>query len=315
MSTFAPPTGPPVTGAPQAAPVVPGSPSPRRRRGFLLVVAVLALLAVGVGSMVALSGGGAADDSSGEALPAAESFSLAAAAEGTVEAGSVRFDMTVTAGPVGAVTVEGAVDNDRGVSRLTMDLGSLVGLGDAGGMGGAMEVLFDSEAGVIYFGADAMGGLLPTDAPWVSFDLEALAEASGQSLDDLQGEFAVDPADTAAALLAADDVTEVGDDEIDGVPTRHYRVTVDLAAALAAVPQADADQLGSAEFGELDLPDAVVYDVWVTEDNQLRRATFEMDVAGETTSVVLNMFVDAEPAAIELPSGDDVVDLTEFLGF
>jgi len=300
MSTFAPPTGPPVTVS-------------RRRRSPLLVVAVLALLAVGVGAIVALSAGGSTD--SGDALPEVDAFSLAAAAERAVDAPTVRFDMTVTAGQLGAVTVDGVVDNERGVSRLAMDLGSLMGLGDVTGTGGAMEVLFDSGAGVVYFGADAMGGLLPTDAPWVSFDLEALAEASGQSLEDLRGEFAVDPADTAAALLAADDVTEVGDEVIDGVPTRHYRVTVDLAAALAAVPQADADRLGSAEFGELDLPDSVVYDVWVTEDNQLRRSTFEMDVAGETTSVVLNVFADAEPAAIELPSGDEVVDLTEFLGF
>lgn len=314
MSTFAPPTGPPVTAVSQPTAPLPDPPTPRRRRGLLLAVAVVALSAVGLGAIVALSGGGA-DESSGEALPEADAFSLAAAAERAVDAPSVRFDMTVTAGPLGAVTVEGTVDNERGVSRLAMDLGSLMGLGGVADAGGAMEVLFDSGAGVVYFGSEAMGGLLPTDAPWVSFDLEALAEASGQSLEDLQGEFAVDPADTAAALLAADDVTEVGDEEIDGVPTRHYRVTVDLAAALASVPQADADQLGSAEFGELDLPDAVVYDVWVTEDNQLRRATFEMDVAGETTSVVLNMFVDTEPVAIELPSGDDVVDLTEFLGF
>ena len=308
MSTFAPPTGPPVT-------ALPDHPAPRRRRGPLLIVAVVALVAAGIGAILALSAGGTDD---GEALPEAEAFSLAAAAEQAVDASTVRFDMTVTAGSLGAVTVDGVVDNDNGVSRLTMDLGSLMGLGGVAGTGGeigAMEVLFDSGAGVVYFGAEAMGGLLPTDAPWVSFDLEALAEASGQSLEDLQGEFSVDPADTAAALLAADDVTVVGDEVIDGVPTRHYRVTVDLAAALAAVPQADADQLGSAEFGELDLPDAVVYDVWVTEDNQLRRSTFEMDVAGETTSVVLNMFADAEPAAIELPSGDDVVDLTEFLGF
>lgn len=285
---------------------------------MLLLVAMMALLALGVGAVVVLSDGSSGDPDGGVALPEAESFSLAAAAEGAVDAATVSFDMTVTAGPIGSVGVEGVVDNERGVSRLTMDLGSLMGLGEAGdvpGLGGPMEVLFDDEAGVVYFGAEAFGGMLPTDAPWVSFDLEALAAASGQSLEELDGEFSFDPSDTAAALLAADDVVEVGDEEIDGTPTRHYEVTVDLQAALDAVPQADAGRLGATEFGELDLPEAVVYDVWVTEDNLLRRAAFDFDVAGETMGVVLDVFVDDAPASIDLPSGDDVLDLTEFLGF
>ena len=277
----------------------------------MLVVAAVALVAVGIGAVIAVSGSESADNTT--ELPP---YSLAAAAERAADPATVQFDMTVAAAGVGDVTIAGAVDNERGVSRLTMELGSLLGMGEQPlpGLGGAVEILVDTEAGVVYLGADELGGLLPVDASWLSLDLAELADVTGQSFDDLNGQFAVDPADAAAALLDAESVTEIGPDTIDGDATVHYRVTLDIAAALAAVPQPD-PSAGTPQVGDLDLPDTAVYDVWVTEDSQLRRVSFDIDAAGQSLSLVMNVFSTDEPLDLELPSGDDVFDLTALLTF
>jgi hypothetical protein len=279
---------------------------PTSRRAVLLV-GVVALVTLAVGALVAI--GGPTD--SGVTLPEAAPFSLAAAAESTVSARTVEFDLTVTTDTYGSLSVSGAVDNETEVASISTNLANLVGLGEESPFGdaGVIDVLVDGDAGVMYLGAEALGGLLPSDAPWLSVDLTALAEHEGASLEDLQNEWFVDPTDSARLLLDADNVVEIGPETIDGVDTVHYQVTVDVADALAASPQAGS-ALGDAM---IDVPDTVVYDVWVTADNQLRRAGFELAVAGETVSVVLDMTTTDEPLVAELPSESDVFDITGFL--
>ncbi len=308
-STFAPPTGPPVTGAPGAtppeiepAPVASGANG--RRRPVALVVAVVAAVALGVAGFVALTAGRSVD--------VAEPYSLLAAAESTIAARTVEFDLTVSAAELADVTVQGAVDNESDILSVTADLSSLLSLGDTplplGG--GDVMMLVDGSNGVVYLDASALGGFLPTGAAWVSVDAGALAEQSGQPLDDLQDQFVLDPTDVAHTLLDSENATEVGTDMIDGVETRHYQVSVDLAEALAAVPQADLDTA----LGDVALPDTVTYDVWVTADNQLRRVAFETDIAGQSIAMVLDMTATDDASGLELPDDSEVVDLTGLLG-
>ena len=283
---------------------------PDRRRAGLLTVAVVALFALAVGAFVAIGSSGEGD---GVTLPAVEPYSLAAAAEGTIVARSVAFDLTVAAGDLGAVTVSGAVDNESQLMTISTDLSSLLGPGQPSmpSFGGEVEMLLDGATGTIYLGADALGGLLPTSAMWVAIDLGVLAEQSGQTLDEMRGELFVDPSESARLLLDADDIVEVGAEVIDGVDTVHYQATVDLASAVAASPQAGT-QLDAAG---VDLPDSVVYDVWVTADNQLRRASFDVEVAGQQVSMVLDMTTSNEPLDAQVPAESDVFDITGFLGF
>jgi len=314
-STFAPPTGPPVTGAspaplPESDPISPAvAASGGRGRPFALAAALVAVVALGIGAFVALAGGGSGTD-------VAEPFSLIAAAERTAGAGSVEFDLTVSASDLADVTVSGAVDNDAGLVSVTTDLSSLLALGDTPmPLGdGAMTVLLDGANGVLYLDASALGGFLPDGAAWVSIDLARLAEQSGQPLDDLQGEFALDPSDIAQSLLDADNAVEVGVDTLDGVEAQRYQVTVDIAAAIAALPQADLDDaLGGLEVPDAELPDTLVYDVWVTADNDLRRVAFDTEIAGQTIVMQLDMTVSDEPLGLEVPT--DAFDLTGLLGF
>jgi len=147
-STFAPPTGPPVTGSPASAFHEPelapaAAPSPRgRRRGFALVAAAGAVLALGLAALVAFAGSGSDDGAD-----VAEPYSLIAAAENTITARTVEFDLTVSASDLVEVTVSGAVDNESQLVSVTTDLSSLLALGDTpipfGG--GDMTVLVDGS--------------------------------------------------------------------------------------------------------------------------------------------------------------------------
>lgn len=312
-STFAPPTGPPVTGSPTVSlpemdPVPTTSRPGGRRRPVALAAAVVAVMAVGVAAFVALAGG-----RSDDGADVAEPYSLIAAAESTIAARTVEFDLSVSASDLAELTVSGVVDNESQVVSVTTDLSSLLALGEMPMPLGdsEMTVLLDAANGVVYLDAGALGGFLSDGAAWVSIDLGVLAEQSGQSLDDIQSEFALDPTDIARSLLDTENATEVGDDTIDGVDVKQYEVTVDVAAALAAVPQAEIDS----ELADIELPDSVVYDVWVTADNQLRRVAFDTEIAGQTISMQLDMTTSDDSLGVELPAGSDVFDLTGLLGF
>lgn len=324
-STFAPPTGPAVTGSvPTPLPEFEAGPAGdrptgARRRPVALVVAVAAVVALGVGAFVALSGGRSGAD-------VAEAYSLSAAAESTVGARTVEFDLAVSASDLVEISVSGSVDNERELASVTTDLSSLLALGDMplplGG--GEMTVLLDGAEGIVYLDASALGGLLPDGAAWVSIDLASLAEQSGQTLDELERELALDPSDIARTLLDTENAVDVGIETIEGVEVKHYRVTIDIAAALAAVPQADLDEAlddldlpdtGLPDVGlpDVDLPDTVVYDVWVTADNDLRRVAFDTEIAGQVIAMQLDMTTSDQPLDIDVPT--DAFDLSALFGF
>ena len=302
-TTFAPPTGPASWSPPEPAARAEGG----RRRG-VLVAAIVAIMALAVGALVATTSFG--DD--GVTLPAVEPFSLAAAAQNIIDARSVEFDFTVSAGDLGDVTVVGAVDNETELMSVSADLSALLSL-DAGMLTGegdgdaSVELLFDAATGMVYISAEALRGLLPADSAWVSADLGVLAEKSGTSLEEMQKELFVDPAESARLLLDSDNVVEVGNEVIDGVDTVRYEVTVDIVAAIAASPQAGSklDEAG------VDVPDTVTYDVWVTSDNELRRASFDVTVAGQTIAMVLDMRPSDQPLDMQVPA--DSFDITGLL--
>jgi hypothetical protein len=304
-TTFAPPAGAPAEPASWDPPELPAKPV-GRRRGAGIAVAVVAIVALAVAALVTVG----SSNSDGDTLPAVEPFSLAAAAQNTIDARSVEFDLTVSAGDVGDITVSGAVDNETKLMSVSTDVSALLALDAAMPMGdGAVELLFDASTGVVYLSADALGELLPGDSAWVSADLGVLAETAGTTLEELQGELFVDPTESARLLLDSDNVVEIGNEKIDGVDTVHYEVTVDVAAAIAASPQAGS-KLGEAG---VDLPDTVTYDVWVTSDNELRRAAFDVTVADQTVEMVLDMRPSDQPLDAQVPT--DSFDITGLLAW
>lgn len=313
------PAGPIEPGTP-LAPLVPVDQTEERRTGrgaWIVLVALIVVIAFGVGTLVMLGGSSndRVSDENGDAADEiavverdAGTFSLQAAAQGAVAASTVHYEMTVSMGSFGATTMSGAIDNEAQIMTMSMDM--------AGFLGGAetesIDTIIDIGNGKMYMSNSGEFGF-PGGKPWLGFDLLGFAEMSGMSLEELQSEFSANPFDVAYLFDGADEVVEVGDDTIDGEPVKHYQVTVDLLAALEANPSLVQDQL-DAEMLWDDVGGELVYDVWVTEGNELRRMSFSMDTLGEQMVVDMKVTEVGSPVDVVIPAPDEVEDMTELLG-
>jgi hypothetical protein len=140
------------------------------------------------------------------------------------------------------------------------------------------------------------------------------------------GPIGSDPSSFLRFLQGAGKVMQVGDEDIRGVHTAHFSGSYSLEDALTSLPE---DQRDTAEraFKGLGLPDdarstQVPFDAWVDDDGLIRRvetvvdpSTFApSDASGPPvgrTSVRVEYFDFGEPVDIQIPSDDEVQDLSK----
>ena len=139
----------------------------------------------------------------------------------------------------------------------------------------------------------------------MSIDFEDL---TGIDLGSLQ-QMTDNPLDVTEAFLAADAVEDLGFDEVNGQQVKHYRVTVDTDDVLAAMPSFEES---FADIPGFELPDTYVYDVYVTEANEMVRMAYDYEVLGESMSIDLTVTGVNEPVDIVVPDPADVVDIGDF---
>jgi hypothetical protein len=277
-----------------------------------LVFAVLALAACG----------GAGEDASEDVQPDAV---IAQAADATVDGGSYRMAMVTDLTTEGAgngplsMSAEGEFDPDERLGHMTMDMSELAQGQAAGPL--KSEVIFDGL--VFYMRMPFLQQVQPGLKEWIRFDLQALGQEAGLDFDQLmQLGSQSDPSQALAYLRAAsDDIQEVGSEEVRGVETTHYRMTVDLARVAAAAPPAQREAL-QAQIDELieksriqDVPT----DVWIDEDGLVRRQrltyenmAFAPGVHGDMT-MTMELFDFGVDVEVEPPPASQVVDLQELL--
>ena len=104
-----------------------------------------------------------------------------------------------------------------------------------------------------------------------------------------------DPLATVAVFEAATSVEGAGSEEIDGVSTDHYKVTV---------PSADAQQALGMQFGDESVEPEFVYDVYLDADDQIVRLVFD-GVIGQ--HVEMDMSAWGDEVTIDLPSKKDII--------
>jgi hypothetical protein len=254
-----------------------------------------------------------------------DASAVALAAQRTEEAGSYRTDMRVTMEglapePV-TLTAEGLFDANERRGRMTMDMSRLSGA--AGGVDlGEIEIVMDGL--VMYMRMPFLQQLRPGIKPWIRFDLEKIGKQQGFDLQQLTQ--LGDQSNPAQALVylraASDDVEEVGAEEVRGVETTHYRMTVDLdkVAARAPAEQREAVRTQIRALKQRANVEKVPVEVWVDDDGLVRREVLRYEdmrfAPGQTGDMTIRMelydfgvTVDAEP-----PPGDQVTDLGELLG-
>jgi hypothetical protein len=204
--------------------------------------------------------------------PAAAAF-LERLKAGMGEQGSVHVAMRMT-GPAD-MTAQGdsTYGPDGSEMHLTMKVASMPG--------GSLEmVLVDGKAYL------SMPGV---NEPGQFFEIDKSNPAFG-SLDD-----GLSPADSFAAFDAGlDSVEELGDAEVDGQSTTHYRLHVDAEKALEATGQGMVPGL----------PDELVYEVWLDSEDHMRRLTYEL----VGTELTMDMTRWGEAVDIQAPSKGSLVD-------
>lgn len=276
------------------------------KRGLLALTLLLALLPAACGGAEALS-------------PEA---AVAEAATKSQEAGSSRVSLELTMTGIApeplTITGEGIQDPEQQLAGFTMDLSQVAGLTGGGVDLGEIEMVLDRST--LYM---RLPFLEAADLkPWIEVDLEAIAEQEGLDLPSLQQLGQADPALTFAYLRAAsDDTQEVGQEDVRGVETTHYRVTVELARVADLVPEEQREETRAAVQALIEATglETVPVDAWIDGDGLIRR----MDLGYEDVevgpgkkgdmSMSMELYDYGVAVDVELPPSDQVMSFEELL--
>jgi hypothetical protein len=291
----------------------------------LLVAGGLCLAACGGAT------GGDADDSTRPREPADATSGeggvvledrFATAATSTIDAGTARVAMTMTmstpeVGDV-SIAVDGALHFGTGDGQMSMAMPLMAEFGDLGD-----DIAVDARIvdGVMYLRYPERFAHMLGGTPWVSIDLRG---AFGEQNQGMLGPFGqADPTQYLEYLAAvSSSVEEVGRESVREVPTTRYHATFDFEKAVDQVPAETLDALGidADTFDEhLERMRAAVgaeapVDVWIDDDGLLRRMRMEMDVAGQTAAIDMELYDYGVDVAVEAPPADQVRDMSSMLG-
>lgn len=273
---------------------------------------------------------GAAAGTSGTSNPSTSSTStsatgtagpsqeVASAYQATIAAGSAKTTMTTQVGIGNAsvpVTATGSLDFTNRAADLTEQL--------PGGQSTA-ETRFVN--GMLYEHIpSAQVQQLSGGKPWISLDLSKLSGQGNGSLQQLMSDTPADPSTVLGYLRGAGaQVTMVGPDTVDGVPTTHYQVVIDLDKA--ADGQDAQTQQGihalESELGSHTLP----AQVWIDNEDRLRQVTMKETLSGTpstsatkpagtplTFAFTAKLSDFGVPVTVTAPPADQTADLTNSL--
>jgi len=161
--------------------------------------------------------------------------------------------------------------------------------------------------------AEEMGG-----KHWMRLDLATLGEANPFAAMAEQFRDA-DPSKNVEFLEGVKDVTTVGTEDVRGVSTTHYKVTIDMKQALDDVPEslrATVTEALSQMGGDGILPG----EVWLDGDGLPRRFVYDMSLPlgdGGAPAVLhfsMEMFDFGQPVSVTTPPDSDVIDAGSLFG-
>ncbi|WP_235735017.1 DUF7537 family lipoprotein [Nocardioides alcanivorans] len=209
-------------------------------------------------------------------------------ADGVDETTTAKMTMEITVGGV-ATTAEGVMDytGDQPATQLTMTVPGAPN-------GGEMEVILVD--GVMYMTMPIEG-----QSGYMKIDPKANPELAEQ----MEGLGGFDMASmTKAFTEGLEDVKTVGTEDIDGVSTTHYTVTVSTDAATGML-----SGLQGAEGVEL--PESLTYDIWLDEQGRIAQMEADLDAQG---TMKMNVFDYGADVSIKAPPADQVQDMSDMMG-
>jgi hypothetical protein len=279
----------------------------------------LILGGVTVAAMLLATGCGG-EDLSSDVSPDA----VAQAASHTAKKGSYKIDFTGSIAGSGLpkklpYTGHGAIDGKRRVGELSLDFSK------AGGLGAALDPsklrideVFDGL--VIYMRSPLFANKLPGGKHWLRLDIKSFAKQTGAG--PLAGVGDQDPSQSLDLLRAVSGKLEKkGRQTIRGIPTTHYRATVDLRRYPRLVPRSKRRQAaaGAQRLIKLVGTSKFPVDVWVDENKLVRREALSFSFrAPGSGRLHLNQQVDLHdfgtPVGVQVPRRNDTFDATKLAG-
>lgn len=141
---------------------------------------------------------------------------------------------------------------------------------------------------------------------WMKLDASLAGEQAGNAFAKQMDD--IDPIRQVKALLAGEQVTVVGEEEVNGVKTVHYTVTNPIGTYLDQL-DADARAATEKELAKAGVKD-VKTDLWVDEKYQPRRVHLVMGTASDVTVDYTDY---GKSATIEAPPAAEVFDFAQML--
>lgn len=234
--------------------------------------------------------GGTSGGTSGGELTA-ETFA-AAVTDAQLQARTAHVSADVTAAGQ-QMTLEGDVQ----VGESLTDYGADLTMSSAS-MGDDLRMVIVDET--LYLN---LGQL--TQGKFAKIDFGDTGSPMGQMMSQLMSS-----ADPSASLKAMQEgltgFEKVGTEQVDGVDTTHYRVEVDTRKVLEAQGMGDYADLAGAQ-----LPETLSYDLWIGDDNLMRRMSFSI---GDAMSMTMNLTAWGEPVEISAPPPSQVSKRDPFAG-
>ncbi len=193
-----------------------------------------------------------------------------------------RLQSAIAESPTAHISLEIEVDGNVAMSAE----------GDQDLVGGALDMdvqMADQELGYRLVDGDYYFEQPPK---WVPVSRDSDNSAVRQTLDQIQALSMRNQFD--AFVAGVEDAGVKGHEEVGGVRTRHYTATVDTERSMAEL-EVDTDD---------GVPDAVIYDVWLDQQDRIRRISFELN--GATTTVNATNW--GEPVDIAAPTGSELAE-------
>ncbi|MEV0529623.1 hypothetical protein AB0I66_40005 [Streptomyces sp. NPDC050439] len=274
----------------------------------------LALLgSAGLLGATALTGCGTGDDgdqgsrSAGEKRAKSPAQVVQATNSKTSEAGSAQVKVVSTASSGGrSETVEGSGVMDFGDGKSRIELGQ---------QGQRIEQRIVDK--VLYQKPPKGSGGLPGGKTWMKIDLKRVQAAGGSG--GSGGTNISDPADSFAysKSLSEKDVKKVGQEQVGGVKTTHYRVAVDVEKLAKGSPEQQ-------KMLRQQLGDTLPMDLWIDGKGLTRRQQMVLSMSGEggggtskassgekvKAKVVMDFSDFGTDVAVKAPEAADTVDMT-----
>ena len=286
------------------------------RAAALAALCLTALAACGGGGSATKSAAQASDSqatTSSSAAPAETTSTTAAptplelvlaSSKRVADSRTMRFSLTMGM-PQGSFTGEGAMDTRGPVMTMTMDMASLLPPEARQAGSKVSMILKDKVMYMQYPGLAAETG----GKHWIRLDLAALG-GDNPMLALASQLLEADPSKSIGFFEGAQDVTTVGSETVRGVPTTHYKMTIDMQKALASVSENFPGSVSTAmsQLGMSTLP----AETWLDADGLPRRFSYDMKLpvpgAPQTVHFSMDFFDYGKPVSVSIPPASDVID-------